>query len=121
MARILLAEDDDSLRVFLTANLGRAGHEVSSHDNGDSAWDALERSSFDLLLTDIVMPGEMDGRDLARVAVTRRPTLRILLTSGFPVARWGGSTQPTGGRLLSKPYRKEELRRAVRDVLDDPR
>jgi len=63
----------------------------------------------------------MDGRDLARIAATRRPLLRTLLTSGFPDARWGSSVSRTGGRLLSKPYRKEELRRAVREVLDEPR
>ena len=74
-----------------------------------------------LLLTDVVMPGAMDGRDLARVAVGRRPMLRTLLTSGFPDARWGGSTARAGSRLLSKPYRKEELRRVVREVLDEGR
>jgi YesN/AraC family two-component response regulator len=74
-----------------------------------------------LLLTDIVMPGEMDGRDLARAAVGLRPLLRVLLTSGFPDARLGSSGSPSqGARLLSKPYRKEELRRAVREALDDP-
>ncbi len=46
MARILLAEDDDSLRVFLKMNLGRAGHEVEDHADGDSAWEALERSGL---------------------------------------------------------------------------
>jgi FixJ family two-component response regulator len=73
-----------------------------------------------LLLTDVVMPGAMDGRDLARVAVARRPLLRTLLTSGFPDARWNVSGGHSG-RLLNKPYRKEELRRAVREALDDPR
>jgi YesN/AraC family two-component response regulator len=74
-----------------------------------------------LLLTDIVMPGQMDGRDLLRAAVARRPSIRTLLTSGFPDARLGGpASQTPGSRLLSKPYRKEELRRTVREVLDDP-
>jgi YesN/AraC family two-component response regulator len=77
------------------------------------------REPIHLLLTDVVMPGAMDGRDLARVAVARRPSLRTLLTSGFPDARLGGSASRAGSRLLSKPYRKEELRRAVREVLDD--
>ena len=74
-----------------------------------------------LLLTDIVMPGEMDGRELARIAVARRPLMKVLLTSGFPDARFSGSgALATGTRLLSKPYRKEELRRAVRDAIDEP-
>ena len=65
MARILLAEDDDSLRAFLVTSLSRAGHEVVGHGDGDSAWEALEHGSYDLLLTDIVMPG-LDGIELAR-------------------------------------------------------
>ena len=73
-----------------------------------------------LLLTDIVMPGSMDGRDLARTGVRLRPAMRVLLTSGFPDARLPGSGGLTPKiRLLSKPYRREELRRAVRDVLPD--
>ena len=57
MARILLAEDDGSLRGFLTRALERAGHEVTACENGDDAVDALEDGPWDLLLTDIVMPG----------------------------------------------------------------
>jgi FixJ family two-component response regulator len=67
------------------------------------------------------MPGEMDGRDLACAAVRRRPLMKVLLTSGFPDARFAGaSARSPGGRLLSKPYRKVELLRAVREVIDDP-
>ena len=62
----------------------------------------------------------MDGRDLARLAVARRPLLRTLLTSGFPDARSEWLRDASGSRLLSKPYRKEELRRAVREAIDDP-
>ena len=65
MTKILLAEDDDSLRSFLTSALRRAGHEVQSYEDGDTALSALEREVFDLLLTDIQMPG-IDGIELAR-------------------------------------------------------
>ncbi len=119
---VLVVEDNAGLRRIVVRQLSDVGYHVLQASDAETALEVVDSPEpIHLLLTDIVMPGEMDGRDLARVAVTRRPTLRILLTSGFPVARWGGSTQPTGGRLLSKPYRKEELRRAVRDVLDDPR
>ena len=67
MARILLAEDDGSLRGFLTRALERAGHEVTACENGDDAVDALEDGPWDLLLTDIVMPGA-DGIEVARIA-----------------------------------------------------
>ena len=119
---VLVVEDNPGLRRIVVRQLSDAGYHVLEASDAETALAVLDATEpIHLLLTDIVMPGEMDGRDLARVAVTRRPTLRVLLTSGYPDARMGGSTQPTGGRLLSKPYRKEELRRAVREVLDDPR
>ncbi|MEO0594463.1 MAG: response regulator, partial [Myxococcota bacterium] len=65
MTKILLAEDDNSLRSFLSAALRRAGHEVHDHEDGEGALHALEREVFDLLLTDIVMPG-LDGIQLVR-------------------------------------------------------
>ncbi|KAK0341294.1 hypothetical protein LTR94_026946, partial [Friedmanniomyces endolithicus] len=76
MARILLAEDDNSLRGFLTRALERADHEVVACENGDDAIDALDQGPYDLLLTDIVMPGA-DGIEVARVAAARQPGLRI--------------------------------------------
>lgn len=119
---VLVVEDNAGLRRIVVRQLSDVGYHVLEASDAETALAVVDSPEpIHLLLTDIVMPGEMDGRDLARVAVTRRPTLRVLLTSGYPDARMGGSTQPTGGRLLSKPYRKEELRRAVREVLDEPR
>src|SRR5690606_17260870 len=82
MARILLAEDDNSLRGFLTRALERADHEVVACENGDDAIDALDQGPYDLLLTDIVMPGA-DGIEVARVAAARQPGLRIMFITGF--------------------------------------
>ena len=65
MSKILLAEDDEMMRTFLAASLKRAGHEVQDFEDGETALNALEREVFDLLLTDIVMPG-IDGIELAR-------------------------------------------------------
>jgi hypothetical protein len=64
------------------------------------------------------MPGGLDGYALARMAVERRPELKVLLTSGFPgeaLARMGGDAK--GFRLIGKPYRKEDLERALRIAL----
>jgi CheY-like chemotaxis protein len=115
-------EDNAGLRRIVVRQLREAGYRVLEAPDAEAAMAIIESPEpIDLLLTDIVMPGAMDGRDLARVAVARRPLIRTLLTSGFPDARWGGASPRTGGRLLSKPYRKEELRRAVREVLDEIR
>ena len=70
--KILLAEDDNDMRRFLVKALQQAGYEVSSFDNGQSAYDQLRVEPFELLLTDIVMP-EMDGIELARRATELDP------------------------------------------------
>jgi two-component system cell cycle response regulator CpdR len=117
MARILLAEDDDSLRVFLTASLSRAGHEVDSHPDGDSAWDALERGSFDLLLTDIVMPG-LDGIELARRAAEVDPAMKIVFITGFAaVALAASAPAPREAKVLSKPFHLKDLVAEVERVI----
>jgi PAS domain S-box-containing protein len=119
---ILVVEDNAGLRKIVMRQLRDAGYRVLEAADAEAAMAIIDSSELiDLLLTDIVMPGAMDGRDLARVAVARRPNVRTLLTSGFPDARWNASGLHTEGRLLSKPYRKEELRRMVREVLDEPR
>jgi PAS domain S-box-containing protein len=119
---ILVVEDNAGLRRIVMRQLRDAGYRVLEAADAEAAMEIIDSSEpIDLLLTDIVMPGAMDGRDLARVAVARRPDVRTLLTSGFPDARWTASGSHTEGRLLGKPYRKEELRRVVREVLDEPR
>ena len=75
MIRILLAEDDDSMRVYLARALERVGYAVTAVDRGTAALPLLERERFDLLLTDIVMP-EMDGIELAQRAGTIAPAMR---------------------------------------------
>ena len=85
MAHILLAEDDESLRKFLAAALVKAGHAVTDFGDGGDAYECIKSFTFDLLLTDIVMPG-MDGIELAREVGRRRPDLPVLLTTGFSPA-----------------------------------
>ncbi|MGH6993946.1 MAG: cell cycle two-component system response regulator CpdR [Caulobacteraceae bacterium] len=108
MTRILLAEDDDSLRGFLSRALERAGYEVVSCADGEEAAAQLE-SAFDLLLTDIVMPG-MDGIEVARLAAARDPKLRIMFITGFAaVALAGTGRAPRGAKVLSKPIHLREI------------
>ena len=82
MTKILLAEDDDSMRLFLAAALRRAGHEIQDYADGESALSALEREVFDLLLTDIVMPG-LDGIKAAQLAANLDYKPKIILMSGY--------------------------------------
>ena len=108
MPRILLAEDDDSLRGFLSRALERAGYEVTACADGEEAA-AVLGEAWDLLLTDIVMPG-MDGIEVARQAAALNPNLRIMFITGFAaVALAAGSQAPAGAKVLSKPIHLREI------------
>jgi two-component system cell cycle response regulator CpdR len=110
MSRILLAEDDDSLRGFLTRALERAGYDVRACADGEEALIALdEENDWDLLLTDIVMPG-VDGIEVARQAAARFDGLRIMFITGFAaVALAAQDRAPAGARVLSKPVHLREI------------
>jgi two-component system cell cycle response regulator CpdR len=117
MNRILLAEDDDSLRRFLTKALERAGYEVRACPDGETAVEALDEGPYDLLLTDIVMPG-IDGIEVARVAAAREPALRIMFITGFAaVALNPGNGAPKDARILSKPFHLRDLVNEVERLL----
>lgn len=119
---VLLVEDNEQFRETAMTQLRSLGYTVIEADSGDTALPILQRSPRpDILFSDIVMPGSLNGFALAARAREICPGIGILLTSGFP-----GDTlrrnvpQDPDLPLLSKPYRKEELARALRDVLDSP-
>jgi two-component system cell cycle response regulator CpdR len=106
--KILLAEDDNDMRRFLVKALQNAGYDVTSFDNGLSAYNRLREEPFELLLTDIVMP-EMDGIELAQKASAIDPAIRVMFITGFAaVALQGGRTAPEA-KLLSKPFHLKDL------------
>jgi two-component system cell cycle response regulator CpdR len=109
MANILLAEDDESLRKFLAQALVRAGHDVTDFGDGSEAWECLKAVAFDLLLTDIVMPG-MDGIELAKRAAEMNAALKIMFITGFAaVALHPSSQAPKQAKVLSKPFHLREI------------
>jgi CheY-like chemotaxis protein len=118
---ILVVEDNPQLRQVVVKQLSGLGFHVLEVDNAKRALDLLAlKGKIDLLFTDVVLPGEMDGCALAREVVSRVPDAKILLTSGFPGARLTDlQSLGTSVRLLSKPYRREDLARTVREVLSD--
>ncbi len=98
--------------------LGEFGYRVLECDRAEMALEVLQREPVDLLFSDIVMPGGLDGIALARMAAERWPALKIVLTSGFPQARVDGAGEILGNmQLLSKPYRRTELAAALRTAL----
>jgi two-component system cell cycle response regulator CpdR len=117
MAKILLAEDDTDMRRFLVKALQNAGFDVSSYDNGLSAYQRLREEPFELLLTDIVMP-EMDGIELARRAAELDPDIKIMFITGFAaVALNADSNAPKHAKVLSKPIHLRELVNEVQKML----
>ncbi|MGK7864762.1 ATP-binding protein [Falsiroseomonas sp. E2-1-a4] len=118
--RVLLVEDDPSLRQTATVQLQRLGYEVLSAANGEVALELVRReTSLDLLFTDVVMPGRLNGHQLAREAVALRPALRVLFTSGYQEdAAPGSDDLETGFPLLPKPYRLADLAKAICQLLD---
>lgn len=116
---ILAVEDNDGLRRVVVRQLNDLGYRVIEAQNGSAALHILEKEPVDLLFTDIVMPGGLSGYDLAKTAISRWPALKVLLTSGFPETKLNGNGgAPANMRLLTKPYRKDDLARIMREILD---
>ena len=118
LRRILLAEDDESMRGFLVRALEKAGYEVTSSANGREAYEHLQEAPFTLLLTDSVMP-QMDGIELARRASELDPELKIMFITGFAAVTLNSETNtPKDARVLSKPFHLKDLVREVDRLLD---
>jgi two-component system, cell cycle sensor histidine kinase and response regulator CckA len=117
--KILLVEDDAMVRDVVVKHLGRLGYCVVSAVNGSEALEVLKREGgFDLLFTDVVMPGGLNGRQLGDEARRLYPDLHVLLTSGYAEnAVVNDGRLDHGVHLLNKPYRRSELATKIRDAL----
>jgi len=117
ISRILLAEDDESMRGFLVRALKKAGYEVIDFANGEEAYERLKTEPFTLLLTDIVMP-KMDGIELARRASELDPDLKIMFITGFAAVILNNDiAAPKDAHVLSKPFHLKDLVREVDRLL----
>jgi CheY-like chemotaxis protein len=117
---ILIVEDDAMVRKYVTAEVQSLGYATLSAANAVEALAVIDGgAAFDLLFTDVIMPGKMNGRQLAEEAAKRRPQLRVLFTSGYTEnAIIHNGQLDSGVLLLAKPYRKSELARMLRMALD---
>lgn len=118
---ILVVEDDDMVRNHVVSELDNLGYTYKEAASGAEALEILEGgATFDLLFTDVVMPGGINGRQLVDEALLKQPNLRVLFTSGYPeeVIVHQGCLDP-GVTLLNKPYRRAELAMKIRHVLDN--
>jgi signal transduction histidine kinase/CheY-like chemotaxis protein len=114
---VLVVEDNAALRRVALRQVAELGYRVREAASAQAALESIALDpAVDLLFTDVVMPGGMDGRQLAEIVRRRWPHIKVLLTSGFPGSVV--STEKAGPPLLNKPYRKDELARALREVLE---
>ena len=111
LARVLVVDDEEGLCELACMWLESMDYEVVGVDTPALALELLGSVHFDVLFSDVVMPGDMDGVALAGEATRRRPQLRVLLTSGY--VQEPGSLIGTHGAVLGKPYRKDDLARAI--------
>jgi len=118
---ILLVEDDPLVRVSVTTQLKSLGYRIIPAENAAAALKLLDDGApFDLLFTDVIMPGPMNGSQLAKEMTKRRPGTKVLFTSGYTESAMvhHGRLDPDV-LLLQKPHRREDLARALRKALDD--
>jgi CheY-like chemotaxis protein len=117
---ILVVEDDEALRVHATEILRELGYRVLEAGSGAAALKVLDRNrDIDLLFSDVVMPGGMNGRQLADEALRRRPELKVLFTTGYTrnaIVHHG--RLDSGIHLIGKPFSFQELATKVRALLD---
>ena len=118
---VLVVEDDKLVRTYVLAQIDSLGYTTLSANNGAEALAVLDSGTpVDLLFTDVIMPGAMNGRDLAAEAQRRRPGLRVLFTSGYTENAIDQDGKLEQGILfLAKPYSRAELARLLRVALRD--
>jgi nitrogen-specific signal transduction histidine kinase len=117
---VLIVEDDALVRRYVITQIESLGYTTLEARNAAEALDAIgNAATIDLLFTDVIMPGSMNGRQLVDEALKRRPTLKTLFTSGYTenaIVHHG--RLDSGVLLLAKPYRKSDLARMIRMALD---
>jgi CheY-like chemotaxis protein len=119
--KILVVEDQEAVRAVACGFLEDFGYEIVEAADGFQALAQLQEvEDIDLMFTDVVMPGGMNGFDLAQAAQSLKPNLKIVHTSGYPKGAMVHQDEPRfkNGFIIMKPYRREELQKIIRDALE---
>jgi len=117
---VLVVEDNAPLRRTTVRHLASLGYNVVEVESAEAALAVLAGQPVSMVFTDVVLSGELDGGNLAERVRESWPSVKVLLTSGFAGSMIKPAVDAASGRarLLAKPYRADELARAVREVLD---
>ena len=118
---LLVVEDDPEVRALAERMLASLGYRVVPAGDAFAGLEALEETpDIELLLSDVVLPGGMNGLDFAKEARTRRPALKVLFMSGYTgSAGFQNNLLAEGVETLQKPFRKLDLAQNIREALDE--
>lgn len=120
MARILIVDDEQGIRSLLASAFARTGHEVRTAAHAGLAIQLCESEHFDVLLTDVLMPG-MNGHELVNWAVRHRPSILCILMTGFDNLDCQGCPYQLRCQVLAKPFKaKEAVTFVERCLLNSP-
>jgi len=117
-AKILVADDDPGVAEVLELMLGQLGYEATVVSNGEEALDAFFSGDYDLVISDVYMPG-MSGQEVARAVKEAKAEVPVILITG-----WGlqlDSSEMGVDGMIAKPFKKEALSRLINNVLTDRR
>ena len=118
MLRILLAEDDEAMRGYISRSLENAGFSVVAVSSGTEAVPMLKTEIYDLLLSDIVMP-EMDGIELAQLCSDISPSTKVMFITGFAAVSLRANREAPHAKMLSKPFHLRDLVLEVERMFED--
>jgi CheY-like chemotaxis protein len=116
---ILTVDDNPTVLATTVLQLEALGYQTLAAHNAETALEMLDRDAkVDVLFTDIVMPGTINGKELAKLARIKRPGLKVVYASGFPgVESTAGIDVDLDAPLITKPYRKSDLERVLNATL----
>ena len=113
--KILVVDDDDSLRSFVAKAIANEGYDVAEAADGETAWDMVQANAYDLLLTDIVMPN-MDGVELSTKAICHDPKIKIMFMTGFTGMATELDNKTT---VVAKPFHLKDIVERVKERLQN--
>ncbi len=116
---ILVVDDEEDLAIIAEDTLRKLGYTVFRAGNAPEALNVIaEQTQIDLLFSDVVMPGGMDGYALASEATKLKPNIKVLLASGFTNKFHANQHEDSKHGFLSKPYRRKDMAKKIREILD---